>query len=158
MGSFDPITFGHIDIINRSCKLVDILYVSPAFNSNKNFMFTLEERKSHLEKIFFENENIKIITFSNLLSDYVAQNNITFIIKGLRNTLDFEKEYAMSQINKKLNNCVETLFIPSNPEFSFISSTLIKEIYYNCGNLHGLVPNLIIDEIRKKKGKVLNNE
>lgn len=151
-GSFDPITFGHVDIIKRSSKLVNKLYVAPAFNVNKKFLFSLEERCSHLKEIFYEYNNIEIITFSNLLSDYVAKNQITYIIKGLRNSYDFEHEYTMAQMNKKLNSSCETLFIPCNPEFSFISSSLIKEIYYNNGKLDGLVPKEIINSLNKKKG------
>lgn len=152
VGSFDPITYGHIDIINRSCRLVDKLYIAPAFNVNKKFFFTLEERKNHLSKIFINNNKIQVIIFNNLLSDFVIERNINFIIKGVRNTADFQQELTMAQMNKHLNNSCETIFLPCSPEYSYISSSLIKEIYYNNGNLEDFVPNEIIHEINNRKG------
>lgn len=145
-----------MDIILRGSKLVDKLYVAPAFNVSKNFIFTLEERKEHLEKIFQKCDNIQVVTFSNLLSDYVAKNKITYIIKGVRNSIDFEHEYTMAQINRKLNDTCETLFIPSSPELSYISSSLVKEIYYNNGKLNKFVPKEMLDFINTKKGKKTN--
>ncbi|MFV0504298.1 MAG: pantetheine-phosphate adenylyltransferase [Lachnospirales bacterium] len=154
-GSFDPLTKGHENIIIRSAKLVDKLFVAPAINTNKKNLFTIEERTKHLLE-FTKNLNVEVVTFTGLLANYVKANNIDFIIKGVRNTLDFEHEFQMAVANKAMENTIETILLPCDPKYFGVSSSIVKEIVANNGNTDGLVSDFIKNDIDKliRKGLI----
>ena len=141
-GSFDPMTYGHLDIIKRASKLCDVLVVGIVTNSNKKPLFSVEERKMLILEALKEVgvENIEIVNFSGLLADYARDNNITCIVRGLRDTMDFTSEMPRALMNKHLYENFETMFLISNLEHSYLSSSAIKEIMYFNGNIKGLVP------------------
>ena len=127
-GSFDPITKGHLDIISRTSAIVDHLIVAVLKNPRKQTVFTIEERLEMLRRSTARYPNVEIDFFSGLLIDYVKKNNINIIIKGLRAISDFEFEFQMALVNRKLNPAVETLFMVTNSKYSYLSSSIVKEI------------------------------
>ncbi len=152
-GSFDPVTSGHLDIIERASKRCDTLIVAIGINDKKVPSFSTEERKAMLEKVTADIENVKVTVFSGLLIDYARQTGAAAIIKGLRAVSDFEYELQMALLNKRLDESVETIFLMTNINYSFLSSRAVKEIASNNGNIEGLVPELVRDDIMKKFGK-----
>lgn len=149
-GSFDPVTNGHLDIIRRSAKVFDKVIVAVLNNPNKNPMFNLEERVELIKHATSDLENIEIHCFSGLLIDYVQEKKVDVIIKGLRAVSDFEYEFQMALMNKKLNKDVETLFMTTNSKFSYLSSSLVKEVFKFGGCIEGLVPDIVIEKMEKK--------
>lgn len=150
-GTFDPLTNGHIDIIKRASKMVDILIVAPAKDSGKKTLFSQAERIEMVEEEIknLGLKNIKIIPSTGSLVGFFVENNVNFIIKGLRNTIDFEKEMAMANINKKVNN-VETIFLPSLDSTQFISSTIVKQVARLGGDIKDFVSNNVREKLLKK--------
>ena len=145
-GSFDPITNGHLDLINRAAKLCEHLIVGVLDNQLKKPFFTSEERKDMIIKSTGHISNIEIDCFSGLLADYVKANNIDVVIRGLRATMDFEYEIQMAQLNARLyNNNVETIFLMTSPDYSFVSSSIIKEVFKLNGDINGLVPDQVLE-------------
>ncbi len=150
-GSFDPITLGHENIIRRGAKLVDTLYVSPLANSNKKSnVFSIEERVQQVKKVCEDMDNVKVITFQGLLKDYVKDNNITFILKGVRNSLDFEAEFQMATGISLLDNTVETLLIPTDISLLPISSSLVRDLASNKGDLTKFVPSVVVEDVKNR--------
>lgn len=149
-GSFDPITKGHLDIIRRGSKSFDKVIVAVLINSEKQGLFSIEERVSLIRKATFGIDNVEIISFDGLLVDYMEKNHISIILKGLRNSKDFEYELQMANVNKILGNEIETIFMISNPENSYISSSMVKEVCKLGGNISGLVPSEVESIIKKK--------
>lgn len=150
-GTFDPLTNGHIDIIKRASKIVDVLIVAPAKDSGKKALFSQAERIEMVEEEIknLGLKNIKIIPSTGSLVGFFVENNVNFIIKGLRNTIDFEKEMAMANINKKVNN-VETIFLPSLDSTQFISSTIVKQVARLGGDIKDFVSNNVREKLLKK--------
>ncbi|MDP4182544.1 MAG: pantetheine-phosphate adenylyltransferase [Bacillota bacterium] len=146
-GSFDPVTNGHLDIIDRAAKLCDKLIVAVLINSNKNPAFSLEERVGLLERVLKDRENVVVESFSGLLIDFVKKKNACSIVKGLRAVSDFEFELQMALLNKNLDPEVETLFMMTNINYFFLSSSAVKELAKNNGNIEGLVPECIREDI-----------
>lgn len=146
-GSFDPITKGHIDIIERCREIFDEVVVAVLNNPAKNPMFTVEERMDLIKESTKDIKNISVDSFSGLLVDYVKENNISVIIKGLRAVSDFEYEFQMALANKSLNSEVETFFLMTNNRYSFLSSSLIKDIAKFNGNLSQFVTKNVEDAI-----------
>lgn len=149
-GSFDPVTNGHIDIIQRAAKLTDTLYVAVLTNPSKKPFFTVEERISLLEKVMEDIPNVKIEPFSGLLIDYAEKIGAKIIFRGLRAVSDYEYELQMALANKKLKGDTETLFMVANSKYSFLSSSLVKEIATFGGDLTGMVPDFVISEVEAK--------
>lgn len=149
-GSFDPITNGHLDIIKRASKLYDKVVVGVLDNINKKPLFSAAERVGMIEKVTYDIENVDCAAFSGLLVDFLKQQNAAVIIKGLRTVADFEYEFQMALLNKALNPEFETVFMMTNSQFSYISSSMVKEVAKYNGGLEGLVPEVIIPEIREK--------
>jgi len=149
-GSFDPITNGHVDIIERVSKLADTLIVAILNNPNKNSLFTVEERIKHLEIITKDIINIEVKYFSGLLVDFAKENNAKLIVRGLRTFTDFEYEFQMALANKHLNSDIETFFVPASAETLFVSSSAVKEIAKFKGDFHRVVPEIIIEELKNK--------
>lgn len=150
-GSFDPITNGHLDLINRAAKLGDHLIVGVIENHSKKAFFTVEERKDMIIAATSHIPNIEVDNFSGLLADYVKQNNIDVVVRGLRATMDFEYEIQMAQMNARLyNNDVETIFLMTSPDYSFVSSSIVKEVFMLGGKIKGLVPDKVLEYMEKK--------
>jgi pantetheine-phosphate adenylyltransferase len=149
-GSFDPITNGHLDIINRASKICDKLIVAVLRNNSKKPFFSLEERVSLLECVLKDNPKIEIECFTGLLIDFMKKKNATAIIKGLRAVSDFEYELQMALLNKNLDPDIETLFMMTNINYSFLSSSSVRELAEYGGNIEGLVPDCIKNEIVRK--------
>ena len=149
-GSFDPPTMGHMDIITRAAKLYDELVIGVGINPSKQSMFTLEEREDMLRETFKDFDNVRVDHFSGLLADYVNRNDFNVVVRGLRSTTDFDYEIQMAQMNDRLfNDTVETVFLMTDPQYSYISSSVVKEVFTLGGNINGLVP----DEILKRMVK-----
>ena len=148
-GSFDPVTKGHLDIIRRASKTFDKVYVAILTNSSKTPMFSLEQRLDWLRRSTADIENVEIDSFSGLLVNYLKEKNANIIIKGLRAVSDFEYEFQMALMNRKLNPDVETLFMMTSGKYSYLSSSIVKEVARHRASLDGLVPEFMIEEISK---------
>jgi len=149
-GSFDPVTNGHMDIIERSCKLFDRLIVAVITNPNKTPLFSVQERIRLLQKSVLEIPNVEVDHFEGLLVEYASKNNAQAIIKGLRAISDFEIELQMALMNRKLDSDIETLFMMTSYKYSFLSSSMIKEIGRLGGCISQLVPDIVLSEINAK--------
>ncbi|MDG0816940.1 pantetheine-phosphate adenylyltransferase [Bdellovibrio svalbardensis] len=152
-GSFDPITMGHVDIINRMSPLYDQVIVLVAESSQKSALFTLEERKVLIEKSLSHLKNVKVDFFKGLTTDYMKKHNAQVIVRGLRAVVDFEYEMTMANMNKKIAPEIETLLVFASPEYYYISSRGVKELAFNGGALTDLVPDVVIDAMAKKLKK-----
>jgi pantetheine-phosphate adenylyltransferase len=148
-GSFDPVTNGHLDIIGRAAGLYDEVVVAVLINVTKRSLFTVDERVEMLGEVTASYGNVKIDRFHGLLVDFCATNGITAVIKGLRAVSDFEYEMQMAQMNYRMAN-VETLFMTTNPLYSFLSSSLVKEIVTYGGDVSGLVPDTVLARLRDR--------
>ncbi len=149
-GSFDPITYGHIDIVERALEIFDKVIVAIANNGEKRSLFTIEERLQMAKKIFKETPNVIVDSFKGLLVDYVAKTNAKVILRGLRATSDFEYEFHMASMNRSLNTHLDTLFMMTNKDYFFVSSRTIKEVASLGGGVDGLVPDLVVRRLREK--------
>ncbi|MEN8745668.1 MAG: pantetheine-phosphate adenylyltransferase [Polaribacter sp.] len=141
-GSFDPITLGHVDIIERGVTLFDELIIAIGVNSGKEYMFSLEKRKQFIENCFKDNPKIKVVTYQGLTVDFCMKNNFNFILRGLRNPADFEFEKAIAHTNRDLAP-VETVFLLTAARTSYISSSIVREVIRNKGDYTKLVPNMV---------------
>jgi pantetheine-phosphate adenylyltransferase len=142
-GSFDPITFGHLDIINRGLRIFDEVIIAVARNSAKNALFTIEERVELIREVLVGNGRAKVDTFDGLLVDYVLSKGATVIIRGLRAVSDFEYEFQIAQMNRSISQDVETLFMMTSVPYSYLSSSIVKEVSSLNGPVDGLVPPLV---------------
>ncbi|HHU17975.1 MAG: pantetheine-phosphate adenylyltransferase [Anaerovoracaceae bacterium] len=150
-GSFDPITNGHLDLINRAAKLGDKLIVGVIQNRSKKPFFTVEERIDMIAASTEHIKNIEIDHFEGLLADYVKQKNINVVVRGLRAAMDFEYEIHMAQMNARLyNNHVETIFLMTSPDYSFVSSSIVREVFLLNGDISGLVPDKVLEYMKNK--------
>lgn len=149
-GSFDPITNGHLDIIERASKIFDKVVVGVLKNKNKKPRFTAEERVMLIEKVTSRLPNVSVASFDGLLVDFARENNANVIIKGLRTVNDFEYEFQMALLNKALDSECETMFMMTNSKYSYISSSMVNELAGYNGDLAGLVPTDIIHYIKDK--------
>ena len=149
-GSFDPVTYGHLDIILRSSKIVDELVVGVLMNKAKMPLFSVEERVKMLEEVTTGLPNVKIIPFEGLLVDFAKEMNAKVVVRGLRAITDFEYELQMSQTNHKLAPEVETMFLTTSLEYSYLSSTIVKEVAAFGGDISQFVPKTVIDRIKEK--------
>jgi len=143
-GTFDPITNGHLDIIKKASKMFDKLIIGVANSSGKNPMFTLDQRKSMVQKSTQELSNIEVKSFKNLLVDFAEENNAGYIIRGLRAVSDFEYELQLGYANSSLNKNIETIFLIPNLSNSFVSSTIVRSILEHNGEANHLVPSSIL--------------
>ncbi len=141
-GSFDPLTLGHYDIIKRGIKLFDEVVVAIGINAEKNYMFSLEERKLFIEKSFENEPKVKIVTYKGLTIDFCKEIDAQFILRGLRNPADFEFEKAIAHTNRKLSK-IETVFLLTAANTSYISSSIVRDVIRNNGDYTKLVPNSV---------------
>jgi pantetheine-phosphate adenylyltransferase len=150
-GSFDPPTLGHLDVIGRVAGLFDQLTVAVLVNPDKHGMFSITERLDLLRATTAEWPNVSVDSFHGLLVDYCTANGIAAIVKGLRAVSDFDYELQMAQMNHGLTG-VQTLFLPTSPSYSFVSSSLVKQVASYGGNVDGLLPEVVADALRHKLG------
>ncbi|MGL4773878.1 MAG: pantetheine-phosphate adenylyltransferase [Clostridium sp.] len=151
-GSFDPITNGHLDIIQRGSKVFDKVVVAVLVNVDKKGLFDIEERVELIKKVTKDYKNVNVLAFNGLLVDLMREHNANVILKGLRAVSDFEYELQMALMNNHLDENVETVFMMTSAQYSFLSSSSIKQVAKFKGNISGLVPDDIIDDIYKKIG------
>ncbi len=150
-GSFDPITLGHLDIISRSAQIFDNVIVCIMFNSNKTKpMFAISERVEMVKKVVERFPNVRVDTSDGLLAEYAKQFDGAVIVKGLRAASDFEYEFQMNHINKKINPELETMFLTANEKYTFLSSSVVREVASYGADLTGFVPREIVAEIEEK--------
>lgn len=149
-GSFDPLTNGHLDIITRSAKLFDKVYVAVLTNSAKSPLFTVEERVDFIRRTTAHLPNVEAACFSGLLVQFAKERNCDVLVKGLRAVTDFEYEFQLALVNKTQMPDLETMFLPTAQEYMFLSSSIVKELARYHGNLTGLVPKEIEQDILNK--------
>ncbi len=149
-GSFDPLTLGHLDIIERARNICDKLIIATARNISKKPLFSLEERLEMIKQSCTSMDNIEIVTFNGLLADYCKERKVNFIAKGIRNRMDIDYEYAVSVINRKLAPETETIFLLSRSEHSFISSSMVKEVASYGGDVSSVVPQFVKQKLIEK--------
>ncbi len=149
-GSFDPITNGHVDIIQRGLEIFDRILIAVLENPKKRSLFSTKERVNMIQEIFSENENIEVKSFHGLLVDFAKTNDSKMIIRGLRAISDFEYEFQMALMNRKLDPQIETLFMMPSLNYSFLSSRLVKEVSMLGGCLKGLVPGKVENKLQQK--------
>ena len=150
-GSFDPVTNGHLNIIERAAGIYDSLTVAIVVNPQKTGFFTVEERVEIAREVTKDIPNVHIDKFSGLLADYVNDIGFDAVFRGLRATTDFENELQMAQMNARLfEDCVETVFLMTDPQYSFISSSVVKEVHALGGSIEGLVPDPILKRMDEK--------
>lgn len=150
-GSFDPITNGHLDIVERASFLFDEVIVVVLVNENKSGLFPIERRLELIREATTEMENVSVDSYSGLLVDYCAQNDVQAIVKGLRAVSDFDYELQMAQMNGNLTG-IDTVFIPTAPDYTFIASSLVKEVARHCGDVDGLVPKHVLAALDEAYG------
>ncbi len=150
-GSFDPITLGHVDIIRRAAEIFDEVVVCVMHNaSKKSPMFTLEEKLSMARRAVEGYPNVRVDSYSGLLTEYVRRYEKPVVVKGLRAASDFDYEFQMNMINKRLNPTVETMFLTASERYTFLSSSIVREVAQYGAELKGLVPDAIIPDIEEK--------
>lgn len=152
-GSFDPITNGHLDIIKRAAKIYDHVVVGVLDNLNKKPLFTADERASMIMKVTADIDNVSVDVFSGLLVDFVKMKNADVVVKGLRTVADFEYEFQMALLNKALDAGCETVFMMTDTKYSYISSSMVKEVAKLKGDLSEFVPSGIVDLVTNKYKK-----
>lgn len=143
-GSFDPITLGHLDIIERGLPLFDEIVIAIGINADKKYMFPLEKRMQFINETFKDEPKISVATYSGLTTDYCKEINADFILRGLRNPADFEFEKAIAQTNRKLSG-IDTVFFLTSADTSFISSSIVRDVHRNGGDIKGLVPDSVLE-------------
>lgn len=149
-GSFDPVTYGHLDIIERAARISDELIVGVLQNKAKSPLFSVEERVIMLCEVTKNLKNVRIVPFEGLLIDFAKQMDAKIIVRGLRAITDFEYELQMSQTNRKLNADVETLFLTTSLDYSYLSSTTVKEVASFDGDITRFVPEFVADKVTEK--------
>ena len=149
-GSFDPMTLGHLDIIERSSRIVDEPNVAVLKNNAKNPLFSADERVSMIKEMTESMPNVTVASFDGLLVDYMKEINATIIVRGLRAVTDFEYELQMAQTYHKLEPSVETVFLTTSLEYSYLSSTIVKEVAFYHGDISKFVPDVVRERIREK--------
>jgi pantetheine-phosphate adenylyltransferase len=149
-GSFDPVTLGHLDIIERSSKLVDHLIVGVLNNNAKTPLFSVDERVNMLKEVTSHLPNVEVMSFSGLLVEFAKEHKVNAIIRGLRAVTDFEYELAMSQTNKVAAPEIDTVFLNTSLEYAYLSSSIVKEMAMYNGDISKFVPEAIIEKVRQK--------
>lgn len=149
-GSFDPITNGHLDIIDRGSKIYDKLIVAVLVNVDKKCLFSIDERVELIKRVTKDLDNVEVLSFEGLLVDFAKLHNSKVILKGLRTMSDFEYEFQMALMNSKLNPDIETVFMMTSSAYSYVSSSSVKQVAKFGGSINGLVPEELIEEVMDK--------
>ena len=155
-GSFDPVTYGHIDIIRRSAQMVDKLVVAVLNNSSKTPLFSVDERVNMLKEVCMDLPNVKVESYSGLLAEYAEKNHTEVIIRGLRAVSDFEYELQIAQTNHKISPSVDTIFLTTSLEYSYLSSSIVREVAAYGGDIHHFVPDFIAKKVYERAGEKAN--
>ena len=142
-GSFDPITLGHVDIIERALPLFDEIRIAVGTNSAKNYLFSLEQRIAWIEQTFANQPKIKVVTYDGLTVDFAQQEGVNFLLRGLRNPADFEFEKAIAQANREMTPELETVFLLTSARYAYISSSIVREVYTYGGDFKKFVPTSV---------------
>lgn len=142
-GSFDPITIGHEDIIRRALPLVDKIIIGIGINTNKKYLFSLEQRTKWIKKVFEQDAKIEVLPYEGLTVNFCKKTNATIIIRGLRNSSDYNYESNIAQMNQQLNTSIETIFLQTTPQFCAINSSIVRDILINKGNVSKFIPQAI---------------
>jgi len=150
-GSFDPVTNGHIDIINRAAKIFDVIYVGITDNFGKEPLFDVAERERMLKEAVGGSKKVKVESFSGLLVDYAVKRGASAIVRGLRAVSDFDYEFQMALTNLRMCPKIETVFIMTDYKYSYLSSSLVKQIAFLGGNVSGLVPRSVLGRLKKRR-------
>ena len=150
-GSFDPLTNGHVDIIERATRLFDRVIVAVALNADKTPLFSIDERVSVIREVFRDTRTVQVDTFNGLLVEYARLQGASALIRGLRAVSDFEYEFQMALMNRRLNHDLETVFLMPDEKYTYTSSRLIKEVFMLGGAITGLVPPVIEERLRNKQ-------
>ncbi|MCD6120113.1 pantetheine-phosphate adenylyltransferase [bacterium] len=153
-GSFDPVTNGHLDVLRRASKLFAKVIIVASVEGRKKLDFSLEDRLDFLRRAVISFDNVEIDSFDGLLVDYARKNGASVIIRGLREVSDFEYEYQMAVMNRRLAPEIETVFLSTGSEYYYVSSSLIKEVAALGGDISGLVPECVVSALHKSKGEV----
>jgi len=149
-GSFDPITLGHVDLVHRAIPLFDEIIVAVGMNSQKKYLFSLEERLAWLEEVFKNDKKVKVDHFTGLTVNFCKDKDARYLLRGLRNASDFDYEKTISQLNNIMGDDLETVFLISQPAFSHISSTIVREIIKGKGDISAFVPHVLHDYLKQK--------
>lgn len=157
-GSFDPVTFGHLDIIQRAADVFSEVYVVVLNNSSKNLLFSVEERMQLIREATAHMPNVKVDTYHGLTVDYAESVSASAIIRGLRAVSDFEYEMKITSMNRLLDNKIETFFIMTRNQYSFLSSSIVKEVAKYGGNISELVPEVVVKAMSEKFSSMNDNE
>lgn len=152
-GSFDPVTLGHLDIISRSASIVDELIVGILVNNSKKPMFTMDERLEMLRESVKDIQNVTVKTFEGMTIDFARENDAKVIIRGLRVISDYETEMQIAQVNRSIDSSIETMFLATGLEFSFLSSTIAKEVAFYDAGVEKLVPPIVVTKFKEKYNK-----
>ncbi len=152
-GSFDPVTNGHLDIIERSCRLFDEVVVALLVNPHKTSLFSLDERIELLREVTQTMPGVRVETFSGLLAHYARAQTATAVVRGIRAVADYEYELNMANMNRRLAPEIETVFLMSSGAYSYVSSRLVKEVYQLGGDINGLVPSIVEAQMKEKLRK-----
>lgn len=150
-GSFDPVTNGHLDVVERAAGLFDEVVVAVLVNPSKHSMFSVDDRIAMLREVTGHLANVSVEDFQGLLVDFCRARDIPAVVKGLRAVTDFDYELQMAQMNRRLSK-LETLFVAANPDYSYLSSSLVREVAINGGDVSGLVPEAVLTRLRKRVG------
>ena len=150
-GTFDPITYGHLDLLKRASKLFDRIVVAVSDNLQKNPFFSLTERKELVQRTVQDMENVEVDIFSELLVQYAKRKGASVIIRGLRAVSDFEYEFQMALMNQKLARDLETVYLMPSEEYTYINSTIAKEVFYLGGDVDRFLPSVVIEALEKKR-------
>jgi pantetheine-phosphate adenylyltransferase len=153
-GSFDPLTSGHVDIIERGCAIFDRVIVAVLINADKTPLFTVDERVAMIREVCENQPGVAVDTFDGLLVDYARRQHATALIRGLRAVSDFEYEFQMALMNRRLNHDLETVFLMPAEQYTYTSSRLIKEVFRLGGKVSGLVPPVVEQRLRQKQASI----
>lgn len=149
-GTFDPVTFGHIDVLERAARIFDKIIVAVAANPNKTPLFSLKERVKLTADALSHMKQIEVMGFDNLLLDFAKQHKANVILRGLRTVTDFDYEFQLASMNRNLNSAIETMFLMPSEKHMYISSSLVREIASLRGDVKSFVPNKVVDALKKK--------
>jgi len=150
-GSFDPVTYGHLDVLKSGAEIFDKVIIAVSKNINKKGFLTVDERVELIKQAVSDIKNVEVASFDGLTVDFAKKNGAKFLLRGLRAVSDYEYEMQLSQTNQKLSPDIKTVFLITKPEYSFISSSTVREIYYNDGEISQFVPKCVEDYLKSKK-------
>ena len=148
-GTFDPVTYGHVDIVTRSLPLFDKLYIGIGMNSNKEPMFSAAQRQDWLKELFKDNPKVDVVIYEGLTVECCKKINANYILRGIRYVSDFEYEKAIADMNRSLDNNIETVFLTCLPQFTSVASTLVRDVIRNGGDASQFVPGIVMSTLRK---------